>query len=565
MPTKSLIGIFLITIILFFTSCAGGEPVFPDIEIDTSVGLYSGEAENEPDSAEIASEAAVPRGPGIPIRWGTKLIATDIDAASPILQHFYDKFGADMSLLRVPYDLDSGDDIPDIFYGEAVNLYERGFTRTIPRDMIEIHAPDYAALLSSVPYGWEMGKVDGKDEYLGLYIYDVSRSYLRDYSAYRLDWMEQLNIQPPGDIVEIVEGVYFTESAFTYPEFLHVMRQFSVSDDLSDFDSFTRGMSLYLSSGGIMDFHTIHDPVASLLGMWGINLNNINEDGKAVPYFISDAYKEFLLFIRDKGHSNEDLIIYIGNESYPRGFPVSVPSQYEAGWSSLSLDYLPIVVERQLNLPDKRYLITPPEIGLDGKQGSAAKHSGTLFDTDGQWVINNKVSDQLLVSILQVFNAMAFDPETYVITAFGIEGRDFEWEGEAYASRILMNNNHRTRQRNGVGLFNAQVFDGKAAKWVYYTGPNHPIYNFAQSEAGRNLVIWPYKDDLSGKGLAAFNGGIRNIKQELNNTARGYYYYFIFDEESDIMADWDAYINALHEIGLQEYMDYLENCEEVRR
>jgi hypothetical protein len=557
---KKIFLSLLLTLLLFAACGEGAAP--PAIEIDTSVGLFAEAVETleDIDAGEISVFQA-DRGAAVPIHWGTPMLNTDIDAASPILQYFLDKFNIDLSLMRVPFDLASGDPIPDIFVGNAANLYERGFTRTIPRAMIELYAPNYAAVLSSTPYGWEMGRVGDTDEYAGLFIYDITRAYLKDFSAYRLDWMEQLGIQPPGELIEIGDGVYFSPDSFNMAEFMHVMRQFSVND-LSELDAYTRGIGLYLTTMNVADFNTIHDPAASLMGMWGINLDNINENGKATPYFASDAYKEFLLFVRQTGHYNDDYIIYVGNDTFPRGFPVSVPSQYEAGWSSLHLDSLYMIMERQRNLPTNRYLITPPEIGPSGLRGGGAKHNGSLFDQDGQWVISSTVSDALLINILQLFNALAFDPETFVTARFGIEGRDYSWEGEPYHSRIIPANNYRSRQRNGVGMFDAQTWDGNAGKWMYYTG-SHVLYEYAMSDIGRSLVIWPYKDDLSGKSAAVFNGGVRSIKQELQNTSRGWYYYFLFAEDANIEAEWDLYLNELYEIGLQEYMDYLEILDEV--
>jgi hypothetical protein len=557
---KKMIRLPALTVFLAITAaCGGNAPPTVEIEIDAGVALFSEVI--TPDATDASSENIAARQTSTPVSWGTRFLNTDIEPDSFILEYFRETHGVDLELLRVPFDLGGGDRVPDIFYGEAANLYERGFTRTIPRAMIEIHAPDYAALLSSIPYGWEMGKVSGTDEYIGIFAYDISQSFLTDFSAYRLDWLEALDIPPPGELIEIALGVYFSPTSYNHAEFMHIMRQFSLHE-MSDIDAFTRGFGLYLSHANMLEINSIHDPVASLMGMWGLNLYNMSENGKAIPYYISEAYKEFLHFLRESGHYNDDIILYMGNVLYPRGFPASIPSQYEAGWSSLHTGVLNEIIEAHLNVPTRRYLITPPETGPNGIRGGGAKYSGSLFDQSNQWVINQSVSDHTLTQALKTYNALAFNPDAYILAMFGREGTDFTWAGEPLHSLVVPANNPRTRSRNGVGMFDPLTLDGRAGNPVYFTGRN-AVFDFAASEAGRQMVLWPYKDDITGKNAGAFNAINRSIILELNNFAREFYYFVLFSDDGNVEEYWDYYLAELNERGLQEYLDLLEDYEFV--
>jgi hypothetical protein len=565
---KRLICISLAIVLLFVTACGDNDPVVPDID-ETIVEENGDEAPDDTQEqapAQREEPVVVERPPGIPINWGTSFTQREIDPASPILDYFHARFGVNLDVMHVPNNITGNEPLPDIFYGNAQRLYDQGITRAIPRSMIEQHAPGYAALMESIPYGWELGRIGDTDNYTGLYIYDISKTYLTDFSVYRLDWMETLGIAPPGnpnDMEEVIEGVYFTPHSFTQAEFVDVMRAFSVNE-LSAFAPINRGMGVHTAVVGIDEFGTVHDPMASLLGMWGLNLNNMNINGSVMPYYVTEQYRSFLTFIRQMGYT-DDLVAFFETETQPRGFP-SFRTTQEAGWSSLHVDVIPIVFERQINRPTNRYLITPPEIGPNGQRGSAGKHSGSLFDMDGQWVISKDVSDVFLAYALQVFDALAFDPEAYVTAMFGLDMRDFIWEGEPYNSGIVLRRNRRSdraRMRNGVGLFDPLVIDGNAGKMVYYNGMTNPVYNFAASQQGLDMVVWPYKYDLTGSHTAAFDT-VRSTRGALNRIATQHYRLFLQDEETPVNGEtWAAYMEALNEAGLQDYIAYLSLLDDV--
>jgi hypothetical protein len=568
---KRLLCIVLVMILLFSASCDNNNADLPATD-DPAIEENNREDVDEGDKTPAATEEKVEeiiRMPGIPVNWGTTLSGREIDPASPVLEHFHRRFGVDLNIMRIPPDLRGDDPIPDIFFSEnarntALALYEQGVTRAIPRNMIERHAPNYAALLDSIPYGWELGRIGDTDNYIGLFVFDITKTYMTDFSIYRLDWMEKLGIAPPGnpnDVENIIEGVYFTPHSFTQAEFLNVMQAFS-TNELSAIAPINRGIGVHESIRG--DFNTIHDPLSSLMGMWGLNLNNMNVNGRAMPYFATDEYRSFLTFMRQAGYTN-DMIVYLNNEAFPRGFPAS-RTAHEAGWSSLHIDSIPDIFERQITLPTNRYLVTPPEIGPGGVRGGAGKHSGSLFNMESQWVISASLPDNFMGNVLQVFNALAFDPESYVIAMYGEDMRDYIWEGEKYNSGVVLRRNRRSdraRIRNGIGLFDTYMRDGNAGKMVYETGMTNPIYRYAASQQGLDMVNWPYRYDLTGDHAAAFNS-IRNTRGGLYRIAREHYFLFLQDEEWPVgNAEWSEYLAALNNAGLQDYINYLSALDEV--
>jgi hypothetical protein len=66
-----------------------------------------------------------------------------------------------------------------------------------------------------------------------------------------------------------------------------------------------------------------------------------------------------------------------------------------------------------------KYLITPPEIGPYGNQGAYAGFAPCYEITERTYYISREVSDEKLAKILEIFEAVSYDPEFYLISKYG--------------------------------------------------------------------------------------------------------------------------------------------------
>ncbi|MCL2709130.1 MAG: hypothetical protein FWF03_08455 [Defluviitaleaceae bacterium] len=123
--------------------------------------------------------------------------------------------------------------LPDIFSTNGLNegaLIEKGALKKIPWDMVKRYVPRYYALLAlnaELLDGYLNPKSDS-DAYL-MPAVEYREETLEFYSIYRYDWLEEIGIIPKGEITMIGNGVYFTETPFSYYELLEILDLFAAT------------------------------------------------------------------------------------------------------------------------------------------------------------------------------------------------------------------------------------------------------------------------------------------------------------------------------------------------
>ncbi|MCL2708986.1 MAG: hypothetical protein FWF03_07730 [Defluviitaleaceae bacterium] len=111
---------------------------------------------------------------------------------------------------------------------------------------------------------------------------------LPSFSIYRLDWLETFGMKPPGALVEVSERIYFCESAFLISELAEFAMRSTYTEG-SDSNNYRYGLARTSAST-----HTYNE---HMMGMFGLNFSNVYENGSAVPYYASGAFRRFLSFI----------------------------------------------------------------------------------------------------------------------------------------------------------------------------------------------------------------------------------------------------------------------------
>jgi len=364
--------------------------------------------------------------------------------------------------------LDEGS-LPDVFskfWGGWDEIRE--CARSIPWDMIEVFAPRYAAMVKSAGgmVRETAGLASGEAELL--YVLQKNDLTLRTFSVYRLDFLREAGFMPKGAATEIAERMYFTEESFTHDEFIEIMA--AASDPEKD----RYGLSL---NAGSTERYT-------LMGMFGLNWRNVNENGRAVSSEGSEAFKYFLYFV--------ETLRGLGAIKTGASFGVNA-SEYV--WWTERIDNF-----AQYGLPngflgirpEAELLITPPEIGPGGRRGTGDAVN-LMFEPIASYVVNVNVTDEKLARILRIFDAVYFDPEMYALTLFGTLDLDFYWRGEPYESGVEL----ISGSAEYAGHFNWGPINGIGGMAAYFA-PDDALYRFASSPEALGMLLLPYKEDPDG-------------------------------------------------------------------
>jgi hypothetical protein len=447
--------------------------------------------------------------------------------------------------------------------------------------MIRRYAPNNAALLD-IHDGWDVSRAPNGEQY-ALNTFDYTHHDLGVFSVYRLDWLEALNINMPGfgSPVRVADGVYFSAESYTQDEFMWIMdaftrrlpnpkvpdgnmRQTWNENTLSTAREHTWAME-------VNGFGDVLQAVAPILGMYGVNTSIMEEDGYAIPFYASSAYREALLFLEDLARNNYIFAFSGFRQHY--FFPCSFA---RVGWAPVhTRDLYNLIREAQQGDPNRRFLVTPPEIGINNHRGIGLLQSSSPFNTDGNaWVISSHISDNRLSRLLNMFDAMSFDPELYVLTNYGTYNRsrffiemnfsttdsaNFRWSGDPYDSTMYFNRHMIALFREG--LFSTGIHDGMTFPRSFL-GEFEAVADFAQSAAGMRLNLMPSREDTRGvfaMELAALDamywdslmddgtvtGRFGIVRQYLANIVRG---------DVSVIFTWDDYIASLNENGLREYI-----------
>jgi len=493
----------------------------------------------------------------------------DLPSDSKITKRLNERFNARISSETVPYskirtrgfeafllDAEKTGVLPDIVSMRDIEIARfeslSGNFRKIPLELIERHAPRYASALSSNPALLEPS--GGNENEVSVLLGVSQRNERLDmFSVYRLDWLEAVGMEPKGEPYEVWEGAYFTEEAFTQDEFLEIMRKFEMYCRGGDSSAPMRlAFNLY------EDFKLL----GSLSGMFGFGLPAgytvfdqteemfFDENGAPVLWFAGNGFKSFLLFF-------EDLIKTDAVRVYQNNMVVSGLFPDETGWRSMPADHS-YMSERlhgytSLNVqynPSAKFLVTPPEIGPDGSQGAVGGYESGYAHNGANYMVGAGVDDSKLARILEIFEAVSFDPDTYMLAHYGVEGDDYAWSGAPFESEV------RPLQSGDppMGMLGHYNTGGASQLDDIFVLPSRRLINFATGASGRAMIIKPYdmanglrKNKDFHKQSEIFEGSYWNIFYAAQAL------YVDVANGGSATDQWDAYAAKLEELGVEAY------------
>ncbi|MCL2707541.1 MAG: hypothetical protein FWF03_00340 [Defluviitaleaceae bacterium] len=386
---------------------------------------------------------------------------------------------------------------------------------------------------------------------------------LEYYSVYRYDWLDEIGFAPKGEVVEIGDRIYFTETPFDSYELEAILGLFAeMKGGKSNPNVPVNTNSLY-QQAMVITGNLIYDSanLDSLMRMYGIRSINMEQDGEAVAWFASYAFKKFLSFMAGLVKNGS---CFVESRQYYTQIYIS---SCIVGRASMRFDsmfgennYLPGYIESALfhaDNADIKFLLTPPEIGPEGKQGSMRpRAAGAVVNDYMFFLLNADLTDEKLIRILQIFDEISFDPELYVTVNHGFEGADFEWGGAPYDSAILPHKN----TIEPVGVFSTFIKDGNAGREAYLY-PSDVLYKYATGP-GASLYKDPYKTDPEGlfederRALSGTYPFASLTSAKCLQKIADDFYRDVIAGTKDAEQDWDAYMDALRANGLDVWNEF---------
>lgn len=456
-------------------------------------------------------------------------------------------------------------DLPDTFAFTAggkssQELYDSGLTRTIPKEMLEKYAPRYMKMLSENPPGLKMNILKGtEDEYLSMVGLYKNVDGLPWTPTFRLDWLEKLGIDPPGEIKQVGpsggrEKVYFTDKAYTIEQVEEILKAFTFNDPDGNGKNDTYGLSPYNNQ--------IHWS-ASLMGSFGIAPGfNYMEDGKLVVTEISKKYKDFLKLMAKwykMGLIDPEFTTLDNNKSWEK-YKQGKVGYYIAQPAYIAMDdwakgRAPQNIVENPNSTAK-LLATAPEIGPDGSQGVGAYLPvGDLADA---YYINKDVTDEELARILQIYDYINMNNDARW-TLYGEIGTHSDWEGTPEKSAIKVRPEFALEEGNsGFWAYNFRTYDKERVTWFTseYTLKLKDEY-FARQDIKDSMLLRPYRYDILDETK------LRDVQKRYSGQKTT-----IVDEfrmkaivgEVDIDKEWDSYVGNWMKNGGKETLAELEKA-----
>ncbi|WP_284645214.1 ABC transporter substrate-binding protein [Paenibacillus silviterrae] len=459
-------------------------------------------------------------------------------------------------------------DMPDTFSFTAGTLsaleyYDNGLTRTIPKEMLKKYAPHYSKMLDENSPGWEMNLAPGKkDEYLTLIGNLGNTKALVWTPTFRLDWLEKLGIKPPGEIKPIgtsggLERIYFTDKAYTLEQTEEILKAFTRNDPDGNGKNDTYGMLPFNSN--------FTNWAATLLGAYGVAGGyNLEENGKVTAAEISEKYKQFLKMMArwsKEGLLDPEWTTINVNKSWDK-YNLGKSGYYSAQPAYVGMDTW-TKGRAPANLVEKdasvKLLVTAPEIGPNGQQGEGAytpvNRLGDAF------YISKKVTDEQLARILQIFDYINFDDDA-LWTLYGEIGTHSTWMGTPEKSELRVNKEYPENEGNmGFWGYNFRTYNDKRATYLTSEATSKLRSEFfGRSDVLQKMEIRPYKWDLLNQ----------TKYTELNNKYKGQLETIVSEfrmkaivGEIDIDNEWDKYVQNYLNSGGKEILSELEKAPKV--
>lgn len=534
---------------------------------------------DKPDS--ICMRPEFMEGEPIEIEWGYYMKYEDDNWYQNRIQDAFN-----VKIKHIDYDLGNGEvmaakaasgDFPEAGfywsytgYGNALKLYQDAVTRSIPKEYIREYAPYISNMMDNEPPAWDLGRSpDNPDEYLSMLTYAWQNIHPMFCNIYNLDWLENLGIEPNGELVECPDGgnpnvtgrVFWTDTPFTFEQHTEILEKFTYGDPDQNGEDDTYGMTGYIKGNDRFTWA----PISSHFGfVFADNGINFNVDGKVQEYYTTDMYKDFLKYARkivEEGWIDPDWASMDHGKAMEKhandkfGHAYFHGGVFNAAVPDLSASHGARLVKN----PKAKLLVTPPVFDLEkdivGPYGHHPWGVGGLY-------VSKKVDDEKLKRIIAIWDFMNGDDKESIYSHMGRDGIDYEWISDPWdlEKGRIRNLLPDAKAYGEAGVACYIGFFYKKSSW-YTMQPDitRMVADWAMSDAGQKVKIHAYKSDIANetnlnKLASKYGGATTTIKDE--------FFFNALTGRVDIDKDWDGYIKHLNEAT--KYDERMQELDKVK-
>jgi putative aldouronate transport system substrate-binding protein len=498
---------------------------------------------------------------------------------------YYDAEGLTMML--------AAGEIPDFSYipyapMDAIQLYEEGFTRTVPLEFYKKYFPYYYEQMEKhKPSSYVYNNVPGTDEYYGIsFIMTTWKNYYNG-PIYRLDWLENIGYEiPESELTPIPMtdeklgkyngNLFVTNFMFEFDEMNDIFRAFTEDDPDGNGEDDTYAAVVFN--------HTFRAAWVDLYwGMFGVNSSENNylyleeSTGDVVPWFAYSGYRDYMAWANEMYEKGYMRTLDLSDGAYWYDVLLATWLTGKVGFFTADRQYIgrphfPEYSDRQppqslwLNGFEDATFVCMPVLKGPGEVWGNRRYGLDAF-ADGKWRtynVSKAVSDGELQRILTMWNDRYSDPydEWNVKVWIGIEGVHFKWEGEPWKSAMMTTEADKVPPQYRRGGFWGGSFLGET---LYY-GHEAAFYYYTFAEENdwvKKYCIEPHKyiNKLNMgaelyeeyvKEYAEYSGSINAAVSDFANRVwRG--------EIADLNTEWQQYIDQLYAAGLEIIIDKYYN------
>ena len=513
--------------------------------------------------------------------WTGLFSATTIDD-NPVEQMIEEMFNVDITNVPIPYNDDEAQalalasgDYPDVLYTwvNMIDWYLKGAFRSVPRSMIEEHAPHLTASFDALgPGAWYYGLAPGSsDEYIGISNREDGQEGCGYLPQWRLDWLEAAGLAPDMSGAEDLAPTAAPETymrlleSFTWDEVERIMAAFSAGD----FDGNGRVDSTALQgSGERPEYWRSHGMVFISFGINDV-LNFEEADGSTSMKYNAERSKEALKVLQrwwQAGYLDPELPVVDKNQMENRIIQGNVGSWMRSNACGRSLedggtDTCTKIIDEGGNA-DARVLTTLTPVSPFGDTRCRQENRALPMNPQASTTFKVGMSDGKLARALQIYDWANYHPEGQIISWFGRPGVDFQWEGEAWNSMIIRPTDDGCcsldwQGERGLLAYNGYVREPEysrftTSEWAkenaaLFQDPNSPV-NHSKKAFREDIFATTRYEEL----YSTHRGTLDTIKDEQ--------WWTWITGDGNIDAEWPGYVQTLMNNGLREILAEAEKA-----
>lgn len=455
----------------------------------------------------------------------------------------------------------SGVNLPDVgqFETNPMRLYRDGVSRSIPKEMVREHAPNFAQFLTDNPPMWDVKVApDDPDAFYTITGYAGHGIGAGDFPYVRLDWLERVGMAPAAeDVIQLDRGGYeqYAGKAFAHKKGYTLDQLEEMMYTFRDADLDGNGKADTIAYYMVRN-HRGSRPVS---GMWYVDGENLQfskiEDGVERIGVLSEGWRSYLRYMQ-KWYADKLI-----NQELPAGQYSDMHPLMGAGMVGITADCFICWDETTRppkNLwdrdPEAKVMVLPHWTGPDGFAGGPTDYPP--FRYGWGWSVNKTVDDAKLAKALEIMDWLNWDGEGQVQSIFGVEGKHYTWGGEPYNSNIVITSEWKTGggHPDGLGVYRYQNVPPKMAfyrwdpAWSEWTELTQP------PGALSNRVFIPLRFDVLGE---AVNYQLPKAVQQYAtalSTIRDEFKWKAIGGVVNLEEDWDAYVTKFMNSGGEELL-----------